>query len=149
RPTVSQYVASVLGVADPPQSLIQELFSRTEGNPLLLTELLHSLIMSHQIFDDQGRWSPAMLKELGVDFGKLEVPKTLEDYCQSKYQRLPVASQQILCAAALAKAPLDRALFVRMGMETQRSDWEILQEEGLVSVDPTSGEVRLINPSFR
>jgi serine/threonine protein kinase/tetratricopeptide (TPR) repeat protein len=149
RQEVSHYIASVLGMMAPPSFLVDELFSRTEGNPLFLTDLLHSLIGSHQMFDNQGRWSASLLKEVGIDFSQLQAPKTLMEYCENKYRRLTPDSQRILSLVALAKAPLDRARIVKLGLEVHKKEWEILQEENLIALDPSQGEIRLINPSFR
>jgi tetratricopeptide (TPR) repeat protein/tRNA A-37 threonylcarbamoyl transferase component Bud32 len=149
RFAVAQYIASVLGVENPPDFLVDELFSRSEGNPLFLTELLNSLILSHQVFDEQGRWSPSMLEEIGVDFNKLLVPKTLDEYCRSKYENLPAASKQLLATIALTKAPLERTMIGKLGLEIHKSDWDFLQRANLVGVDPYLNELRLLNPSLR
>lgn len=147
---VREFIASVIGVGDPPEYLTQQLHSRSKGNPLLLKEILFSLIMSQQIFDEKGRWSPELLKELTVDFSNLEVPKTLKEFCEKKYRALPPECQKILIALALAKYPLTRPLFEQMGYNNaSRCQWTLLEEEDLVSFEPTSGSYRLLNPSFQ
>jgi serine/threonine protein kinase/tetratricopeptide (TPR) repeat protein len=149
RRKVSEYTQSVLGIENPPDFLVDELFSRTEGNPLLLTELLQTLIESHQIFDEQGRWSSSLLKEVGIDFNKFEVPKTLAEYCRTKFFSLPQNCQKILSALALAKASLDISLPGKLGFQFEKKDWELLEKEKIVRVDPASGELKLQNPAFR
>jgi tetratricopeptide (TPR) repeat protein len=147
--SVKKYISSILGVEeDPPAFLVEELYSRTEGNPLFLTDLLDSLIRSHQIFDAQGKWSPLMLKEIKVDFRKLQVPKTLQEYCQSKFKNLPNQAQQLLSIIALSKIPLDNLLLMKMGIDFNKDDLKILEKNNLVRVDPAKGEIRLNNPNF-
>jgi serine/threonine protein kinase/tetratricopeptide (TPR) repeat protein len=149
RANVSQYVASVLGIENPPDFLVEELYSRTEGNPLLLTELLQSLIETHQVFDEQGRWSSLLLKEVGIDFRRLRVPKTMGEYCRNKYVGLSSSAQQLLSVVALTQAPLDRIKLMKLGLGFEPSDFETLQKENLIQIDPVQGEMRLANPSFR
>ncbi|HEX5036736.1 MAG TPA: protein kinase [bacterium] len=148
KPHVGQFAASVLGVAEPPETLVDELFARSSGNPLILTELLHALIRSHQIFDDQGRWSPGMVRDLGVDFDKLQVPKTLNDFCKAKYGRLSPEARRALEVVALAGAPLERARVSKLAEISESGAWDLLKEEGLVDAEP-GGTARLLNPSFR
>jgi tetratricopeptide (TPR) repeat protein len=145
---VSQYISSVLGVPDPPNFLVEELYQRTEGNPLFLTELLQSLIQSRQLFDEQGQWSPMRLQDIGIDFRKLKVPKTLTEYLQNKYNRLPLGASQILLAISLSKASLTRHDVTRLGFGQNPTDWKILEEEGLIATD-LSGNFHLINPNFQ
>jgi tetratricopeptide (TPR) repeat protein len=148
RPTVASYVASVLGMTDVPPFLSEELHARTEGNPLLLTELLQSLLQSHQIFDSQGRWSASLLKEVGIDFNKLKVPRTIEEYCESKFKNLSTKGQKLLSIVAISKAPLDRALLPSLGLEINPEEWRTLEIENLIDLDRI-WEVKLFNPSFR
>lgn len=146
---VGRFAASVLGVAEPPQHLVDELFARSSGNPLILTELLHALIRSHQIFDEQGRWSPAMLRDVGIDFDKLQVPKTLNDYCRAKYERLTPEGRRVMDVISVSRAPLERTKASKLAGTTDVAVWDLLKEEGLVDTDPISDEARLLNPSFR
>jgi serine/threonine protein kinase len=148
REEVAQYIGSVLGILDPPDFFTEELFSRTEGNPLFLTELLHSLIQSHQLFDEQGRWSPSRLQNIGIDFGKLQVSKSLTEYCQNKLARLSAGAKKILLAASLTKAPLTRHDLSKLNLSQDATDWKILQDENLIAVNPF-GNIQLQNPNFR
>ncbi len=148
RAKVAEYIASVLGMDHPPDFLAEELHRRSEGNPLFLTQLLYSLIQSHQIFDNQGRWSSTILKEVGIDFSKLEIPQTLSEFCQAKYSLLNPKFQKILSFIALTKGSLTTAHFQHLGLEMKPLDWKRLEKENLVSVDPVDGEIKLLNPSF-
>jgi len=148
REKVGEYTSSVLGMERAPEFLVDELYRRTEGNPLFLTQLLYSLIQSHQIFDKQGRWSPTILKEVGIDFSKLEIPKTLSEYCQKKYNSLSPKFQKVLSLIALAKAPLEIPHFFRLKFEMRPLDWKRLEKENIISIDPTTKKIKLLNPSF-
>jgi tetratricopeptide (TPR) repeat protein len=145
---VSSYIGSVLGMSNPPDFLVDELYDRTEGNPLFLTELLQSLIQSRQLFDEYGRWSPSRIQDIGIDFGKLEAPKTLTEYCQNKYRHLNAEAQKILLTVSLSKAPVTRHDLYKLGLSKGPTHWTFLQDEKLIRVEP-SGIVRLNNPNFR
>jgi tetratricopeptide (TPR) repeat protein len=145
---VAQYIGSVLGVESSPQFLVDELLSRSQGNPLILTEILHSLISSHQIFDEAGQWSPSFLKEIGINFQKFQVPKTLNEYCKNRYNNLPKDCRKILIAVAIAKAPLERNFLKKNNLGVTLNDCTLLEETGLICSDPITGKIKLNNPSF-
>ncbi len=145
---IDQYVSSVLGIENPPADLIEELHARTEGNPLFLTTILQSLIQSHQLFDEQGRWSPLRLQEIGIDFGKLEAPQNLTDYCRSKYEHLSPGAQKILLTVAISQTPLTRHDLSKLGWGQDSTDWKNLREENLIEALP-SGNLKLLNLNFR
>ncbi len=145
---VAQYTGSVLGVESPPQFLVEELYARSQGNPLILTEILHSLIASQQIFDEAGQWSPSFLKEVGINFKKFKVPKTLDEYCQNRFNSLSRGCQKILIAAAIAKAPLERNFLKKSNFGSTSNDCTLLEESGLIYSDPITGKIKLNNPSF-
>ncbi len=71
------YISSFTGLEKPPQALIDGLFERTEGNPLFLTEVLKSLIEGGGLFDEHGRWNEAIFEDVGVDFTKAAISKTI------------------------------------------------------------------------
>src|SRR5205814_9514263 len=144
-PTVALYISSVFGMDRAPDFLVEEMYRRTEGNPLLLTQLLHSLIQSHQIFDEQGRWSPTLLKEVGIDFGKLAIPKTLSEFCRNKFTALPPDYQKLVAMVSLAKAALNTSKVQQWGLELSKLEWKRLEKENLLSADPISGELKLLN----
>jgi serine/threonine protein kinase/tetratricopeptide (TPR) repeat protein len=147
RQEVGCYIASVLGMSNPPHFLTEELFIRTDGNPLFLTELLQSLIQSHQLFDEYGRWSPSRIEDLGIDFNKLEAPKTLQEHCREKYQFLPDTVKKILLAVSVSKSALTRHDLFELGLGGITKEVAFLQGEKLVNVD-AEGTIRLSNPNF-
>jgi hypothetical protein len=106
------------------------------------------LIQSHQIFDDQGRWSPTILKEVGIDFTKLEIPKTLSEFCRGKYQALSPLFKRLISTVALAKAPLTLTRIQHLGIAMEKLDWKRLEKENLLAVDPVEHEIKLLNPIF-
>jgi len=143
-----EYFRSVLGGELPPADLIKELHARTEGNPLLLSTMLHSLIQSHQLFDEKGRWSSLRLQEIGIDFGRLEAPQNLNDYCRSKYARLSPDAKNALLAIALSEAVLHERDLCDLGVRLLPRDWEHFGEERLIERSE-SGTLNLLNPNFR
>ncbi len=148
RDDVAKYIGSVLGLSTPPAPLVEGLYTRSEGNPLFLTELLQSLIKSRQLFDEQGRWSFSLLHDVGIDFSKMQVPHTLTEFCQNKYEQLSPQARRMFLTVSLARAPLTILDLKRLGFDQNSEDWRVLQKENLIAMDP-SGDIRLLNPNFQ
>ncbi len=85
---IRDYVVSLTGIEDPPPSLCDGLTARTDGNPLLVTELLRSLIEEGALFDPSGRWKKTTFEDLGVDFSKARFSGVLEEILLARYERL-------------------------------------------------------------
>ncbi len=113
-----EYITSLTGLSAPPKDLLSALLSRTEGNPLLITELLKSLIQEGALFDKTGRWKETTFEDLGVDFSKARASGPLEEIFLGRYQKLKPEEREILEALAVAGAPLrasDIALLMAPG----------------------------------
>lgn len=70
----------------PPEKFLHKLYRHTEGNPLWVTSVLKIMGEKGLLWNDDGAWSPALFQEIGVDFGKLDIPKDLTDILQTEWQ---------------------------------------------------------------
>ncbi|MBN1282981.1 MAG: tetratricopeptide repeat protein [Proteobacteria bacterium] len=102
---LGSYVSSLTGLERPPEALIGGLFERTEGNPLFLTEVLRSLIEGGGLFDEHGRWNEAIFEDVGVDFSKAAIPRTVGGLMLDRFIGLPGEAQSLLQALAAAGRP--------------------------------------------
>ncbi len=103
---LNDYLVSLTGLENPPSSLLSEIFMRTEGNPLFVTEVIRSLITAGALFDEFGRWNASLFEDVGVDFSKAEVPKSVEDLLMERIDSMPENERFLLEALAVAGKPL-------------------------------------------
>ncbi|HEX6383971.1 MAG TPA: AAA family ATPase [Anaerolineae bacterium] len=79
---------------------IQQLYAETEGNPLFLAELLHSLLEDGLLLENEaGRWQPA--PDVDLTDAALGLPATVQSIIENRCQAAGEAAQQILDIAAV------------------------------------------------
>ncbi|MBT3182100.1 MAG: sigma 54-interacting transcriptional regulator [Deltaproteobacteria bacterium] len=103
---LNDYLVSLTGLENPPSSLLTEIFMRTEGNPLFVTEVIRSLITAGALFDEFGRWNASLFEDVGVDFSKAGVPKSVEDLLMERLDSMPENERYLLEALSVAGKPL-------------------------------------------
>ncbi len=103
---VTDYLTMVTGLTDPPQKLVKEIFQRTDGNPLFVTELLKTLLENNLILDSMGRWASATFEDIQIDFNKIQVPGSLKDLLIKHYENLASESKKILEWMAVYNTPI-------------------------------------------
>ncbi|MBI4365749.1 MAG: sigma 54-interacting transcriptional regulator [Deltaproteobacteria bacterium] len=146
------YLKELTGLPDPPEAFVAELFRRTEGNPLFVTEVVKALIQSGGLFDSHGRWQKSLFEDLGVDFSRILVPHSLEGLLLDRALRLPKPARQILAALATAG---------RSATATELAAWtalppvaatlhELVAEDLLLCVGPLAYDFRnaLLGPTI-
>ncbi|MFH1829560.1 MAG: sigma 54-interacting transcriptional regulator [Pseudomonadota bacterium] len=106
---MSEYIVSLTGLERPPELLLSGLFERTEGNPLFLTELLKSLIEGGGLFDEKGRWNAAIFEDMGVDFSKAAIPKTVGDLLLERTRGLSDEARSLLKTLSAINHPVSAA----------------------------------------
>lgn len=106
---LTEYMISLTGLEDPPQELVQGIFHRSEGNPLLVTLVLRSLIQGGALFDEGGRWRSSTFEDIGVDFTKASLPDNLEGLLLLPYKQKDKESQHIVALMAVINKPLTLA----------------------------------------
>lgn len=99
-----------LSGTEAPQLFAARLGQATSGNPFFLHETLRHLMERGLLaVDANGVWSTPY-DEATQDYRELEVPASVREAVLARVQRLPVASQRVLEAAALASEPFAPAL---------------------------------------
>ncbi len=86
---------AALGGSEPPPTLVEAIFTETEGNPFFVTEVFQHLDEEGLLFDDQGEW----LSDLDVE--KLEVPEGARLVIGRRLERLAPATVKVLGSAAI------------------------------------------------
>jgi serine/threonine-protein kinase PknK len=102
REQLGEYLASLTGLASPPEPLLAGLFERTEGNPLFVTELVKSLIENGSLFDERGRWNASLFEDIGVDFSRVVIPGTVSDLLLRRTRSLSADATSLLEALAVS-----------------------------------------------
>lgn len=119
---LNEYLGRVVGSPDLPKKLHEGIWQRTQGNPLLVTELLRALILGGGLFDRHGRLSSAALDDIGVDFSKAKSER-LNILFREQIKKLTHQQQELLQIFAATRLPLNTAQIAELsGSE------DILQE---------------------
>lgn len=103
---LKQYIESVTGLSSAPDQLIEEVYHRTLGNPLFVTEFIKSLLDEGLLFDDSGQWDAKTFEDIKIDFNKIHIPNSVEDHLSSRFQKLSKEKQEILQWMAMNNQPL-------------------------------------------
>ncbi len=106
---MTEYIVSLTGLESPPEPLLAGLFERTEGNPFFLTELLKSLIEGGGLFDEKGRWNAAIFEDVGVDFSKAAIPRTVGDLLLERTRGLSDEARSLLEVLSATDRPVSAA----------------------------------------
>ncbi|MFH1874139.1 MAG: sigma 54-interacting transcriptional regulator [Pseudomonadota bacterium] len=101
-----EYLTVLTGVEEVPQELVAELYKRTQGNPLFITEVMKELVKQGMLFDKIGRWNKEAIEDIGISFAKLKVPQTLTQMLVSAYAATLPAEKEILEALAVWNRPV-------------------------------------------
>jgi class 3 adenylate cyclase/tetratricopeptide (TPR) repeat protein len=80
---------------EPPPSLVQAVYSETEGNPFFVEEVFEHLAEEGKLFDVQGRWR----RDLSI--GELHVPEGVRLVIGQRLERLNEEWRRALTAAAV------------------------------------------------
>ncbi|MCU0490696.1 MAG: AAA family ATPase [Chloroflexaceae bacterium] len=101
---VQTIVAAYTGDQPHHQTLSEQLFRETEGNPFFLIEMLRDL-------DERGQLAHAPVQQAGTSF---PLPQRVRAAIEERLLRLPVHAQQVADAAAVIGREADPALLRQM-----------------------------------
>ncbi len=79
---------------EPPERLVQLVFSETEGVPFFVEEVYRHLAEERRLTDADGKWLPQ------VEIGEIEVPETVRLVLGRRIDRISPIAQAILTTAA-------------------------------------------------
>lgn len=93
---LKQYLESVTGLTSAPAQLIDEVYNRTSGNPLFVTEFIKSLLEQGHIFDQSGKWNATTFQDIKIDFDNIHIPNSVEEYFSDRFDKCTEAQKNIL-----------------------------------------------------
>jgi class 3 adenylate cyclase/tetratricopeptide (TPR) repeat protein len=79
---------------EPPERLVQLIYSETEGVPFFVEEVYRHLVEEHRLTDAAGKWLPQ------VEIGEVEVPESVRLVLGRRIDRIGETAQRILTTAA-------------------------------------------------
>jgi predicted ATPase len=118
-----------------PANFAELIYSRTEGNPLFMADLLRYLREREIIAQAEGRW--ALSRELPTLWQ--ELPESVRSMIECKLQRLDEPDRKLLAACAVQGQQFDSAVAANVA---GREAAEV--EESLQRLDRVHGLVRLL-----
>jgi class 3 adenylate cyclase/tetratricopeptide (TPR) repeat protein len=91
----AELVRAILGEVDLPAKLEQEIYEKTEGNPLFVEEVVNSFVNSGVLVLENGRY------RLAGDPHATAMPDTLQDLLMSRIDRLEAPSRELVQIASV------------------------------------------------
>lgn len=100
------YLESVTGLPDAPSVWIDEIYKRTQGNPLFVSEFVKALLDQDLFYDESGKWEVSTFEDVKIDFSKIHIPSSVEDVLKEKFLQLTDLGQNIIAWLAINRSPL-------------------------------------------
>ena len=91
---LKQYLNIVLKPEKTPQYIVDEVFSRTQGNPFFVTEFTKSLIKKNILFDSSGKRNS--FRDIKIDFNEILAPRSMEEILEKQYKETTEEEKRIL-----------------------------------------------------
>lgn len=104
---LKKYLEAVTGLDNVPEKLLEDIYQRTQGNPLFVTEFVKSLLEQDLLFDASGKWDAATFNDIKIDFDSLNVPDSIEAYLLAHYKTLGPLEAEIAEWLALNRTHLE------------------------------------------
>lgn len=139
------YLESVTGLERAPENLIDGIYKRTEGNPLLVAEFIKSLLAQDLFYDANGKWDAKTFEDIHIDLDKIRISDSVEEYLGAKFSALSPDEAEIAVWLGLNGAPLSlkslEALLARPAGESLQR----LMVHDVVELSLNGGECALKN----
>jgi len=150
RDETGEYLAALTGVTDVPDDLTDELYNRTDGNPLFITEVMKGLVAGGMLFDKVGRWNREAIEDIGVHFEQLKVPGSLDGILDRTYKGALPDERAAMEALAVWRRPVTVAdVSVVTGLENPRKVFVSLIKSGVVGFDASRATYSFSNALLR
>ncbi|MDP8927308.1 MAG: hypothetical protein M3O70_01700, partial [Actinomycetota bacterium] len=125
-------VQALLEVEAPPEGLVELVVARSEGNPLFVEEILHSLVERRLLSGSPEGWT------LSGGVADLDIPDSIHGLLLARIDRLPEGARDVLKVAAVIGRQFPvRVLDVvleRLGLVGGRAELGVLEGAGLIDV---------------
>jgi predicted ATPase/class 3 adenylate cyclase len=128
-------VRAILGEVDLSPALEQEIYDKTQGNPLFVEEILNSLIAARRLVFDGKRY------RLSGDSLTVTIPDTLQDLLMARIDRLEAPSRDLVQVASIIDRRFSYAVlrgiypYPMSGLEMQERLNELVRPEDLTRLD--------------
>lgn len=128
---LKQYLESVTGLGSAPERLIDAVYNRTQGNPLFVTEFIKSLLDQNVLFDSSGKWDAKTFEDIKIDFDKIHIPSSMEDYLSARYKSLDNGPKEVLNWLAVhhQSTPIEILTAVIAGENVHKDILTLIQED--------------------
>lgn len=103
---IKQYLTAMTGLTNPPQSVVDLIFTNTGGNPFIVTEMVKSLVTNGILVDPQGRWKESTFEDIKIDLEKLQIPTSVEERLLSDFAGLPEDAKLLAYVMAVIARPV-------------------------------------------
>ena len=107
---------------EPPERLVQLVYSETEGVPFFVEEVYRHLAEEHRLTDAAGKWLPQ------VEIGEVEVPETVRLVLGRRIDRIGETAQRILTTAACIGRTFTFEFLAALAEETEEDLLDALDE---------------------
>lgn len=94
-----------LSGSEPPRSLVNVIYSETEGNAFFVEEVFRHLLEEGKLLDPAGNW------RTGLEVDELDVPEGVRLVIGRRLERLQEATKKVLTAAAVVGRVFEFGLF--------------------------------------
>ena len=94
KASVSAMLQALSG-QEPPATLVQAIYSETEGNPFFVEEVFQHLAEEGKLFDAKGRWRP------DLEVSELDVPEGVRLVIGRRLRRVSEECRRVLTTAAM------------------------------------------------
>jgi class 3 adenylate cyclase/tetratricopeptide (TPR) repeat protein len=131
----AELVRAILGEVDLSPALEQEIYDKTQGNPLFVEEILNSLVAERRLVFDGRRY-----RLLG-DSLTVTIPDTLQDLLMARIDRLEAPSRDLVQVASIIDRRFSYAVlrgiypYLMSGLEMQERLNELVRPEDLTRLD--------------
>jgi tetratricopeptide (TPR) repeat protein len=106
----------------PPESLVELVYTETEGNPFFVEELYRHLDETHKLFGDDGHFST------DINVSETEVPRGVRLIIERRLEQVSAQCRQLLMPAAVAGRVVDYALLTRVSELEANALFDAIEE---------------------
>lgn len=136
RDELKVYLESVTGLPQIPLDWIDEIYSRTRGNPLFVTEVVKALLAEDVLADYSAGWDRSDGHDVRIDFSRIPIPSSLEEILSNQYQSLSEAEKTILDVLALHAGPMRKSDLAQVIGGNIKGSFDALVLNLLIGEDP-------------
>ena len=103
---LTEYLATLTNITNPPQKLIDLVWHTSSGNPWFVTEIVRELVINEILFDSSGRWKVTTFDDIVIDVTRLKIPASLKEPLIETFNRLSDIEKEITKIVATWDAPI-------------------------------------------